>query len=517
MLFAVFVAAEVAHGRRHMVRVGECALPGAIQEVAKNDGADGTVAGQAPHEQIFRDGYWSVGCRFDTMNTEGDKYGDERQNYDKGRSVNTSVVRYDAILDRENQRPMTPRVCFDFCRTVPEMQFFGLVHGRDCYCMHYYKDGAGGSGVCNLPCEGDTGKMCGGEHKSSIYQMHACEGGLEKKIDDTMGDAEQVYGAVEKTAGVTQEVATAMQQSGDALEALAEATASPLAQEAKAVAAPLTRAAEALVKLQAELDELSKEEPGDPTSFEGRKHIETTIEKAEGLMAQADEALPAAEEWVDKTQPAVSLPEDFTNTFVPILRQVEPDSERRMSVCEGDTTGTPIVGLSYNECTQACDDHAPKDQPDHCIAVQYVELPGAEPLCHMFSELTELTVFGCDYEGDGAGAAPAVAEAEPVKFLQTYVRHAKPRTHHAHHVKKIHEKVVRKHGKKWKKAHKKRVLIAHPETQFVLEGTFRFRQNAHKAEVPGTFCAIRYASTYGVTPKFFDGMTTLDRCFGTGA
>lgn len=511
MLFAAFVAAEAASGRKSMVFVGQCALPGAVQEVANNDGADGTVAGQAPHQKVFRDGYWSVGCRLDAMQLEGDKYGDERQSYDVGRSVNTSIVRYDEILDRENQKPMTPRVCFDFCRTVPEMSFFGLLHGRDCYCMHYYKDAAGGSGVCDLPCEGDSGKMCGGEHKSSIYQMHSCEGGLEQDLADLEADATVVEEALHKAMEVTQDVAQAMQQSGDALEALGEATASPLAQEAKAVAGPLTRAAEALVKLDAE--GAAVEPPtADPGSFEGRKQIEETIATVEGLMDQADEAIPAANEWVSKTQPTITLPEDFTNTFVPILRQVDPDMERRMSVCEGDLTGTPIVGLSYDECTQACDDLAPKSSPDHCIAVQYVGLPDAEPLCFLFSELTELTVFNCDYEGDGATAAPEPEKGaeEPTKLFLQRVRAAKPT--HAHHVKK-HQKVVRKHGKKWKKQHKKRVLLAHPAAQFVLEDTFRFRSQK-KAAVPGTFCSIRYASTVGVTPTFFDGRTDLDRCFG---
>ena len=33
---------------------------------------------------------------------------------------------------------MTPKACFNFCRTVPGMLFFGLIYGRDCYCTPYF-------------------------------------------------------------------------------------------------------------------------------------------------------------------------------------------------------------------------------------------------------------------------------------------------------------------------------------------------------------------------------------------
>jgi len=511
-------------GRRNMIMVGQCALPGAVQAPANNDGKDGTVAGEAPHLSVYKDGFWSVGCRLDAMQLEGDKYGDEAQSYDLGRSANTSIVRYTDILDRENQKDMTPQVCFDFCRTVPEMQFFGLVHGRDCYCMHYYRDAAGGSGVCDLPCDGDSATICGGEHKSSIYQMHSCEDGLAQDLADSLTDLDTVNAAVGTALEVTQEVAAQMQASGDALEALAEATASPLAQEAKVVAGPLTRAGEDLATLNGQANEASGEgssmESLDTTSFENRKKVEGMIAHCEDLLDASDEALPAAAEWVEKTHPNISLAEDFSNTFVPILRQVEPESERRQSVCTGDLTGTPIVGLSYDECTQACDDLAPKSSAEHCIAVQYVDLPSDEPLCFMYKALTELTVFNCDYEGDGASAAAEPGKEEaPAAPVKGFLQHAKK------HGKK-HGKKHKKHGHQLVRKHKAteiteqkhvRVMLSHPSSKFALEEKFvQFRHSARVGKVtePSTFCGIRYSSTYGVTPKFFDGMTTLDRCFG---
>merc|ERR1719229_1699008 len=70
--------------------------------------------------------------------------------------------------------PMTHEVCFEFCRTIPDMMFFGLTHGRECYCTPYYKQIAGDSSMCDAVCEGDPTQMCGGMTKSSLFAMHEC-------------------------------------------------------------------------------------------------------------------------------------------------------------------------------------------------------------------------------------------------------------------------------------------------------------------------------------------------------
>ena len=38
-----------------------------------------------------------------------------------------------------------------------------------------------------------------------------------------------------------------------------------------------------------------------------------------------------------------------------MLRQIKPDLADDQSVCGGDLTGMPKVGLSYDECAEACD------------------------------------------------------------------------------------------------------------------------------------------------------------------
>merc|ERR1719230_2399526 len=96
---------------------------------------------------------------------------------------------------------MDQEVCFEFCRTVPDMMSFGLIHGRDCYCAPYYKMMAGDSSQCDAVCEGKSTTMCGGMTKSSIFTMHMCA--------DT---AEDLKGAADKAV----ELGAKMEEAGNA-------------------------------------------------------------------------------------------------------------------------------------------------------------------------------------------------------------------------------------------------------------------------------------------------------------
>merc|ERR1719265_2276164 len=90
--------------------------------------------------------------------------------------ANVSIALYDELVLDENKEPMTPTVCFEFCRTLPDMVYFGIANGRTCYCMPYYQPGAGSDQTCDASCEGDTTMMCGNMNgKSSIFEMHLCD------------------------------------------------------------------------------------------------------------------------------------------------------------------------------------------------------------------------------------------------------------------------------------------------------------------------------------------------------
>lgn len=111
---------------------------------------------------------------------------------------------------------MQPRLCFDFCRQHESARFFGIVHGRECYCSPYFHvQSTGGQGVCNLNCEGDAKEMCGGPEKSSLFEMHQC--------GDSADEASLASQLAKDAADEALAVATAANDTASALHALAGA------------------------------------------------------------------------------------------------------------------------------------------------------------------------------------------------------------------------------------------------------------------------------------------------------
>jgi len=109
---------------------------------------------------------------------------------------------------------MTPRLCFDFCRQYENAKFFGLIHGRDCYCSVYYHAHTTGGGDCNAHCEGDDKEMCGGMEKSSLFEMHMCA--------DSASEAEQAAEMSKKAVAASDETVGAGKVTSKKLLALAD-------------------------------------------------------------------------------------------------------------------------------------------------------------------------------------------------------------------------------------------------------------------------------------------------------
>merc|ERR1719213_180970 len=195
-----------------------------------------------------------------------------------------------------------------------------------------------------------------------------------------------------------------MQASGDLLESYTEGSASYLAQAAKEAAGPVRRAAEDCEELDDEFDSLKAEykthriNPAGDLSHEERKITEDMMAETKETIDAAEQAIAAAETMTKQTS-WFGAKEGTTagETYVPIMRQVDAEKEGKQSVCGGDLTGMPKVGMSYNECAQACDDEAPKSSDDYCWAIEYVTFPDQEPLCFLLKDITEVTTYNCDY------------------------------------------------------------------------------------------------------------------------
>jgi len=447
--------------------------------------------------------------------------GSGKFDYDIGRAANTSVVLYTEIVERDSQVSMTPSVCFNFCRSIPDMNFFGLTEGRTCYCEHYYIN-APGSGACDLPCDGDTGSICGGADKSTLYQMHVCEGGLQADAAKLVETCDEAKETVVESNDAAREVFEAMQASGEALEAFAEGSASYLSQAAKVAAGPIKRSSEELDALEGTYDEGKAAAPDfsvTEMSFDERKEVEEFMGLMDDFIEDSELALAAAKELTEAANPSTDDSTDG-DAFVNVMRQMGGDDDSKVvqAVCGGKVTGAPKVGLSYHQCATACDKEAPKSSDDYCWAFQYFQFPDDEPLCFLFSEINELSSYTCEYEGE-KGELAGGADEEEGKLLQTGSFLRKHHKHHKHH-KKSHKAVVRKVEKKTarKAEHKTQHKTEHKTAYNALLHQVMIHHkelNGGFSDSPQATCVVRFADTAGVTPEFKDGINPpIDRCFG---
>lgn len=214
-----------------------------------------------PFETVLKDGFLKVTCVKDYMYYRGDKFGDNKHNYKLGQVSNVSIVHYDAFVAEEDRAEMTQKKCFEFCRTVPNMGFFGIVNGRGCYCTPYFTPMASDSSQCDAQCEGDNTLECGGKSKSSVFAMHMCDSTKEdlSKRDKT---AQQIQGSVGAQVQRCKRASLNMQNTAVEFQkifgAVGDSGAAGLMQSAKVFAGQLLHKAEDAEASAQELGDLSK-------------------------------------------------------------------------------------------------------------------------------------------------------------------------------------------------------------------------------------------------------------------
>jgi len=111
-------------------------------------------------------GYLYLGCMHDSQNHQRHWYED--------------------AVAKEDREPMTPELCFRFCKDVIGVMFFGLIGGDRCYCTPFFdkREHVGGQGDCDMPCTGAPTQVCGGMEKTAMYGVHD-ETNLEPAICKT--------------------------------------------------------------------------------------------------------------------------------------------------------------------------------------------------------------------------------------------------------------------------------------------------------------------------------------------
>jgi hypothetical protein len=355
----------------------------------------------------------------------GDKYGDNKHDYKLGPVSRVSIVHYNAFVARKDRVEMTPTVCFEFCRTVPNMGFFGITNGRSCYCTPYFEAMASDSSQCDAVCEGDDKQTCGGKAKSSIFAMHMCAS-TSQDLDDGRMKAQDLASSmtdkITKATDLSKNIKMVANDLKDLFGFVGDSGATDLAQSTKIYAQSLVHMADDTRQVQEKLTRFWKQADSllnaisQTQESSGSKTLPSDMMiEAEHLIDSIDAEVAAGEESsekLDENIATVSPPKPYYETkkalpnYVPVMYFIDrkfdgikdpknEDTPGAPTTCTGDLVGTPIIGKSAEECAQACDDQL----VNGCKAFQHFSDPIPREdgqMCFLFSAFkTGVYYTGC--------------------------------------------------------------------------------------------------------------------------
>jgi hypothetical protein len=355
-----------------------------------------------PYATVLKDGYSLTDCVKDKMYVHGDKHGNGKFEYNMEDIANVSIVHYTEIVAKEDQEAMTHQVCFEFCRTVPDMGFFGLNNGRDCYCTPYYKPMAGNSDECDAVCPGDPTLMCGGKTKSNVFSMHMCANTAED-LDTALGNAGDLISSLDGLTGDMLEVVSAGEKEAnffqDAFGKVGDPDASGLMQDAKVWAGELTHAADDGVAQSDALKEVEKngkasKDKGDFSDYDNAKEAEEHIGEMQKLTAKGEETHEELTEMFEVAHPSAEVVEGAADQYYNIMYFVDKEFDEVPSTCGGETLAKPIFGKGEDECAMACDALVGK-----CVGFSFFEKDTS--VCFLFGRFKSAQYYtGCGGEED---------------------------------------------------------------------------------------------------------------------
>jgi len=271
-----------------------------------------------PFEKVLKDGFLAVECVKDYMYYNGDKFGDNKHDY-KLSGPNVSIVHYDAFIAKEDQAEMTQKKCFEFCRTVPNMGYFGVVNGRQCYCTPYYTAMESDDSQCDVLCEGEQTTFCGGESKSSVFAMHMCDT-TEEDLGKVSKPAKEMVSEMGGLVKLAKGLSSEMQKMGAKLQkqfgAVGDSGATALLQNAKVFAGELVHKAEDAEVAAKSLGLLTK-----AASSLSKFTSPATVTKAERLMEDIEASMAKADAVHDELVTLEALAKGEHEARAPLVHQ----------------------------------------------------------------------------------------------------------------------------------------------------------------------------------------------------
>lgn len=375
-------------GRKSNLRV----RPQAISLFRQSKAPGAGMESFEPFTTVFKDGFMQIDCVKDYMFYRGDKFGDNKHDYELGAVAGVSIVHYTDYVETVDQLPMTPAACFEFCRTAPNMGFFGIVNGGDCYCTPYFKPMASDSSMCDAVCEGDPTKMCGGKTKSSIFAMHMCAS-TQEDLSELSAKASalesDMHAKVKLAKGLAQDLQTGAEALQKSFGAVGDIAITDLMQGAKLFAGSLEDKAANVDtvagKLAAVISAAMKlKDFSDPAVVTKAEHMMDETEKG---MAEGEAAADDLEDAIRMANPAFDDAAGAAKQYYPVMYFVKKEFQNVPSTCGGTPVAEAITGESEDGCASACDARG-------CAGFQYFS--GPVKLCFLYSKLKSIVYYtGC--------------------------------------------------------------------------------------------------------------------------
>jgi len=374
--------------------------------VKKNPGVGADLEKvKAGMDQVYKDGYYHVACVNDGMRISADKHTLNGQRNYAAQNLDVSIVWYNTLVAEEDREAMTHGVCYNFCRRVEGMNYFGLQNGRGCYCTPYYKQEVGaGSEDCDMACDGNTATFCGGQTKSDIFQMHWCgdvSENLVTAIDLVQGKRMDLD---EQTAALNG-CAESVQTAGDSLQQQAAKNGDKFlggwAQRAKVAAGvykKLTRSADKTFGSANEAEMAARAlQSQDSSSPDVAKAAEAAIDELDLQEVHVSDALDEVSERLGECQAAkMSDGERLKSEYFNVAKWTAKGFEEHSTSCAGEPIGAPS-SRSPAECADLCDATV---APAKCVGFQ-----SYKDTCVLLSAITEVSYYTAGSECTDADKA----------------------------------------------------------------------------------------------------------------
>jgi len=339
--------------------------------------------------ELKADGYTPTGCFPDRNLKTRDLHGKSTA-YEGP----ISVIKYEDVVVKTEQKPMNHNVCYEFCRRFDGVKFFGITNGNKCYCEPMFVVAtAGNSSGCKVACEGNPGEMCGGPDTSSIFEMHDCPP-KEKFSSEAVLAFTDLKTGVKEMGDKAKECIDNLVKSGSSLVSSQKQKGNTITMKhQKAMTGSYQSILADINALPFESAKVSAKLENALGSYSGlagdakASDTEAKMKEVELASDAAAAALPQITKMFEQCHPNVESDGKTALSFYTTISQTASSQ-----VCDGKVM-TPVQAVADSDaCAKLCTETT---APTQCVGFQfYAGLTDAQTsTCLMFSEISGVALY----------------------------------------------------------------------------------------------------------------------------